>query len=148
MNWTAVQEGDAILPLDAQVDLAGVVKYLGATWNFTRIFFDRDYAQRQGLPDTIVPGPLKLSLLSRMLIDWLEGAGEIRSIRCAYRRTDIPGLLRCRGLVLRSYEQSGERRLDCQLWIENDSGRRSASGAATVVCYLTPRPPSLERKGE
>lgn len=133
LDWASVREGDAIAPLDVEVTLTEVVKYLGATWNFVRIFYDPEFARMQGLEGTIVPGPLKISLLSRMLIEWLGDAGEIRSIRCAHRRPDRPGMLRCRGAVLRRYEEGDARLLDCQVWIENDAGERSVTGAATLI---------------
>jgi hypothetical protein len=133
LDWQRLREGDAVASLDHEVSLTEVVKFIGATWSFVRIFYDPDFARAQGLEGTIVPGPLKLALLCRMLSEWLGDAGEIRSIRCANRRPDRPGLLRCRGTILRRYEAAGETLLDCQIWIENDAGERSVTGAATLL---------------
>lgn len=133
--WEGANEGAAVPPLLAQAGLTEVVKYIGATWSFVPIFYDPEAARAQGLGGTIVPGPMKLALLSKMLSDWLGDAGLLRSIRCAHRRLDRPGLLRCQGAVLRRYEHDGERLLDLEIWIENERGERSGVGGATVALF-------------
>jgi len=103
LTWEMAREGGEVAPLDVEVSLTEVVRFLGATWNFVRIFYEPVFARAQGLEGTIIPGPLKLSLLSRTLGEWLGGAGEVRTIRRACRLPDRPGLPRCRGTVLRRY---------------------------------------------
>ncbi len=124
-------EGEPLPPLVLRPTLAQVVRYCGLTWNFTPIFFDPEEARRAGLPGTIVPGPLKLALLTRYLA-WLGGPDAIvRSVRAAHRRPDLTGTpITLRGTVSRIAEEDGARVVECEVWIENAAGERSAIGSA------------------
>ncbi len=128
-----VHEGDRLPPLAKRFALINVVKWSGATWTFVPIFYDRDLARAQGLPDTLIPGPMKLALFNLLLRQWAGPEVRLRSVRAAYRRPDTPNLpLACHGMVtaVRPGEASGE--VDLELWIENVQGERTVSGAATI----------------
>ncbi|HEY7293473.1 MAG TPA: hypothetical protein VH916_00475 [Dehalococcoidia bacterium] len=132
-----VHEGDRLPPLEKEFGLINVVKWSGATWTFVPIFYDRDLARAQGLPDTLIPGPMKLALFSLLLRQWAGPDVRVRGVRAAYRRPDTPNLpLACHGLVtaVRPGAASGE--VDLELWIENARGERSVSGAATIELPL------------
>lgn len=128
-----VHEGDRLPPLEKRFALIDVVKWSGATWTFVPIFYDRDLALAQGLPDTLIPGPMKLALFNLALLQWAGPDVHVRRLRAAYRRPDTPRVpLVCTGLVtaVRPGEPYGE--VDLELWVENASGERTVSGAATV----------------
>ncbi|MHB8574263.1 MAG: hotdog family protein [Dehalococcoidia bacterium] len=128
-----VVEGEALPVLTKQPDLVEVVKWSGATWTFVPIFYDRDLAMSQGLPDTLIPGPMKLAFLHLLLDRWSGSNGFIRSIRCSYRRPDGPKRrLTCHGVVTHTHIEADRGLVDVELWIENDRGERTASGAATL----------------
>ncbi len=128
-----VHEGDALPPLEKRFGLIDVVKWSGATWTFVPIFYDRDLAQAQGLPDTLIPGPMKLALFNLALRQWAGPELRVRRIRAAYRRPDTPNVpMVCTGVVtaVRPGEPYGE--VDLELWVENARGERSVTGAATI----------------
>ncbi len=128
-----VHEGDALPPLEKRFTLIDVVKWSGATWTFVPIFYDRDLAQAQGLPDTLIPGPMKLALFNLALRQWAGADLRVRQIRAAYRRPDTPNVpMVCTGVVtaVRPGEPYGE--VDLELWVENARGERSVTGAATI----------------
>jgi len=128
-----VHEGDRVPPFEKRFGLIDVVKWSGATWTFVPIFYDRDLALAQGLPDTLIPGPMKLALFSLALRQWAGPDVRVRRVRAAYRRPDTPKVpLVCTGLVtaVRPGEPFGE--VDLELWVENARGERTVSGAATV----------------
>lgn len=111
-----------------------VVRYCGLTWNFVPIFYDPAAAYRAGLPGTIVPGPLKLALLTRYLQLLAGPAGSVSAVRCVYRRPDRTGApLAVRGVVTRVVEEGERRRVECELWTETTAGERSVSGFAVLV---------------
>ncbi|HLZ70958.1 MAG TPA: hypothetical protein VKV26_13735 [Dehalococcoidia bacterium] len=132
-----VHEGDRLPPLEKRFELIDVVKWSGATWTFVPIFYDRDLARAQGLPDTLIPGPMKLALFNLLLRQWAGPQVRVRNVRAAYRRPDTPNLpLACHGLVtaVRRGENAGE--VDLELWVENVRGERSVTGAATIELPL------------
>jgi acyl dehydratase len=128
-----VHEGDSLPPLEKRPSLLDVVKWSGATWTFVPIFYDRDLARRQGLPDSLIPGPMKLAFLNLLLMRWAGPGARIRSLRVAYRRPDTPNQpLFCNGVVTRTARGQSGGLVDLELWIENSRGERTVSGAATV----------------
>lgn len=127
-------EGDPITARVHTPTLGQVVRYCGAAWTFVPIFYDRTAAHAAGLPDSIIPAPLKLSLLSETVRAWLGPYGTLRMIRAAHRRPDTPGrTLRLCGQVMGVHAADGGRQLSLELWIENDQGVRSTMGAAVVT---------------
>ena len=133
-------EGEPLPPAVVRPSLTQVVRYCGLTWNFVPIFYDPEAALRAGLPGTIVPGPLKLALLTRYLAALTGPNGFVRAVRCAHRRPDRTGHpLTLRGAVSQITDEDGFRRAACEVWTENAGGERSVIGSATVA--LTPRPP-------
>lgn len=126
-------EGEPITPRVVTPTLSQVVRFCGATWSFVPIFYDPDAARAVGLPGTIIPGPLKLSLVAETVRAWVEPHGSLVSVRAAHRRPDTPGrLLRLCGVVSGVEHRPAGRRLSCDLWIENALGERSTVGAAVV----------------
>lgn len=127
-------EGDALPETVIRPGIGQVVRYAALTWNFVPFFFDAEAARRAGLPGTIVPGPLKLALLTQYL-DWVAGPdGAVRSVRCAHRRPDPTGRpLTIRGVVSRAEDGAEGRTLDCEVWMENERGERSVVSSATIV---------------
>ncbi|HZU76675.1 MAG TPA: hypothetical protein VFA70_07915 [Dehalococcoidia bacterium] len=128
-----VREGDSLPPLERTPEMLNVVQWSGATWTFVPIFYDRDLAQAQGLPDTLVPGPMKLALFAVLLQRWAGAEAEVRALRATYRRPDVPRRpLRFLGTVTRTQRADGEGLVDVELWTEDARGERTVAGAATV----------------
>ena len=127
------QEGDPLTARLLTPTLEQVVRYMAVTWNITPIFFDAEAARAAGLPGTLIPGPLKLALLAEAVLAWAGPGALLESIRAAHRRPDTPGRpLLFGGSVMRARQIDGGRRLECEVWIQNAAGERSAVGAATV----------------
>jgi len=134
-----VREGEALPRLAKRPGLLNVVKWSGATWTFVPIFYDRDLARAQGLPDSLIPGPMKLAFLNLLLQRWGGPGARIRAVRAAYRRPDTPNQpITCQGVVTarRATDSGGE--VDVELWIENVRGERTVTGAATVALPARP----------
>lgn len=133
MTGAPVAEGDELEPLELRPDLEQVIKFCGLSWAFPRFFYDIDAARAQGMPGTLVPGPLKLGLLYRAVHEWLDGRGWVCQVRAAHRRPDITGRpLSIQGHVARVFEERGKTRADIELAIVNEEGQPSVRGFAVV----------------
>jgi len=84
----AVTEGEELPALELTPDLGQVIRFCGLTWVFPAFFYDVEAARAQGMPGTLLPGPLKLGLIYRAIDDWLGDRGFIRHVRAAHRRPD------------------------------------------------------------
>ncbi len=132
----SVREGDAITPLQLTPDLRQVIRFCGMTWNFPAFFYDIEAARAQGMPGTLVPGPLKLGLIYRAVAEWLGDAGFVRHVRAAHRRPDITNRpMTILGQIARVYEEAGRRRADIDVTIQNEQGEPSVRGFAVVEFF-------------
>jgi hypothetical protein len=124
--------GDGLPGRTLTAGTARVVRYMGAAWVFERFFYDDAVARAAGLPGAIVPGPLKLGLMTQWLEEIAGDGGFLRSLRAAYRRPDTHDLALTFGGMVTDVEQTDEgRRLTCEVWIERE-GARSLAGLASV----------------
>ena len=126
--------GDQLIARTLTPGTERVVRYMGAAWVFERFFYDGEVARAAGLPGAIVPGPLKVGLLSQWLQELAGEDGFLHSLRVAYRRPDTHDLpLTFSGVVTDAGEaEDGLRRLTCEVWIERQ-GERSVAGVASVT---------------
>lgn len=130
-GWPA--EGEEFGPLELVPTLGQVIRYCALQWAFPPFFYDEAAARAQGMPGTLVPGPLKVGLLYRAVEEWLDGRGWVRQVRAAHRRPDLTNRpITIVGRVARVYEEDGGRRADLELAVINEEGQPSVRGFAVV----------------
>jgi acyl dehydratase len=133
LNLSTLSEGDEIAALELQPGLGQVIRYCALNWAFPDFFFDPEAAKRQGMPGTIIPGPLKVGLIFRAVDEWLGDAGFVRQVRAAHRRPDLTNRpITIVGRVARLYEEDGGRRADLEMAVINEDGQPSVRGFAVV----------------
>ena len=131
--WEDVDEGSQIPPLVKHPTTRQLVRYAGVSGDFYEIHYDNDFAKSTGLSGVILHGALKSAFLGQMLTDWIGPNGTLRKLGCQYRGMDEPGVaLTCSGVVTKKYASEGRRLLDCDVWVEDEQGRRFTPGRATV----------------
>ena len=127
-----VAVGSELPPLVKHSSSVQLFMFSAITWNPHRIHYDADFARdTEGLPGTIVHGPLLGCFLSQLVTDWLRSDGKLKKLSWSNRLPAQPGdVLTCRGKVTAKHQDS--RLVDCDLWIENQRGERVVRGKATV----------------
>lgn len=107
--------------------------FSAVTWNPHRIHYDKDWAQYEGHQDIVVHGPLHGAFLSQLVTDWIGEKGRLRRFGYSNRASAFPGdTLTCKGTVLGKRVADGKHLIDCEIWIENQSGDKLTPGTATV----------------
>ncbi len=133
LDPAAVKERDALPVLHLPPDLGQVIRYCALQWAFPAFFYDAEAAKAQGMPGTLVPGPLKVGLIYRAVDEWLGDAGWVCQVRAAHRRPDLTNRpIDVVGRVARVYDENGSRRADLELAIINEQGEPSVRGFAVV----------------
>ncbi len=84
-----VSEGREVTTLTQHCDSQRLVYWAAGSGDFYQIHYDKDFAQRTGLPDRIVHGALKHALLGRMLHEWVGTEGSVKRVACQYRGMDM-----------------------------------------------------------
>ena len=128
-----ISEGMTIPVLLKNPTARQLVQYAGASGDFYEIHYDKEYACNNELPGTILHGALKNAFLGQLVTDWIGTGGDLKKLSCQYRGMDQPGTkLYCKGKVVRKYIDKNENLVDCEIWIENEQGKKNTPGKATV----------------
>lgn len=91
--------------------------------------FDDDNEPRPGFDRPIVPGPMSLAVMARVVTDWMGPRGTLRSIDVDYRRP-VYRDDRLRVIALVTDVDDATANLD--VYFENDRGERPLQGIAVV----------------
>ncbi len=128
-----IEVGATIPPLIKKITTRQLVKWAGASQDFVEIHYDKDVALARKLPGVIVHGRLKAAFLGQMLTDWIGEYGDLVKFSCQYKGMDEPGYtLTCTGRITSKRTEGGQNLVDCEVWIENDKGKITTTGTATV----------------
>ena len=110
-----------------------LVMWAGVTLEFYEIHYDKDFATSKGLPGVIVQGMLMLSFLGQMVTDWIGDWGTLKKLGTSYRAFVLPDQdVTCKGTVTRKYIENGENYVNCEIWLENETGEKPVMGEAVV----------------
>ena len=129
-TFETIEPGDEIAPVTIELAPDFVRRHaLAMDMNAPR-FTDEAGAREEGLPGQITPGNMSLGLLSRALLGWLPGA-RIERIGTTFRGLARAGIAaRIQAMITEKDEAT--RRVECDVWMENEDGDRVVIGTATL----------------
>lgn len=105
-----------------------------------RVHWDNDFAREVGVPGAYDFGPERISWLSHLLTDWIGDHGFLRKLNAQVRGHNLVGdTTWCRGRVTAKRVADGRALVDCEVWGENQRGKKTVIGTAVV---------DLPRKGD
>lgn len=97
---TGVVVGAEVPALTRTIELADMVAYAGATWDWHRLHYDRDWLAAHGRSEPVVDGQLFGALLAEALQDWLGPRAVLRQLHFRFRELVLAGeTVRCTGRV-------------------------------------------------
>ncbi len=92
--------GDPAPTLEKTVTTADLIAYAGATWDWHRIHYDREFVAEKRLPGPIVDGQVYGAWFVQLLQDWLGPACFVQTLEFSFRNLMFAGeTLRCEGTV-------------------------------------------------
>ncbi len=129
-----ISQGREVTTLTQHCDSQRLVYWAAGSGDFYQIHYDKDFAQRTGLPDRIVHGALKHALLGRMLHEWVGAEGSVKRVACQYRGMDaVDKDVICKGVITGKRSENGENLVDLEIWTETSEGQKTTPGTATVA---------------
>jgi acyl dehydratase len=130
-----IAEGMNVPPFErGVVEMPDIIRFTTSIENHEYLHQDYKWCVEHGYPDVLVNGPLKNSMLSVMLTNWIGEGGFLKKLGCQHRGMDIPGnTLTATGTVTRKYEQDGLGYVDLDVKVENQRGEATCIGTATVI---------------
>jgi acyl dehydratase len=138
-RFADVYVGMAIAELRKDATVRTLVQFAGATGDFYEIHYDRESAERAGLPDVILQGYLKKSYLAEAVVSWAGGPQRLRRLSAQYRGVDTPSRdgwpqsFTVRGTVTRMWEEGDEKLVELSLEGFDGGGRLTTPGRAVVA---------------
>ncbi len=109
-----------------------LVKYAGASGDYNLIHTDDETARTVGLDGVIAHGMLSMAFLGEYLC-WLAGPESVRRLSVRFVEMVRPGdNLTCRGRVKERTTGNAGRRLQLEVWAENQRAVRVTVGEAEV----------------
>ena len=109
-----------------------LVKYAGASGDYNLIHTDDETARSVGLEGVIAHGMLSMAFLGEYLC-WLAGPESVRRLSVRFNEMVRPGdTLTCRGRVKGDTSVGSGRRLELEVWAENQRAERVTVGEAEV----------------
>ena len=128
-----VSEGQEIPKLVQNCDSQRLVLWAAGSGDYYQIHYDKDFAQKTGLPERITHGALKHALLGRLLDEWAGDEGRVRRVACSYRGMDmIDKDIICRGVITGVHQENGSNVVDLDVWTEDPDGNKTTPGTASV----------------
>ena len=77
-----VQIGEELPVLRKDINLARMMAYGAATWDFIRIHYDADYVRQQGFDNPFVDGQMLGGYLAQHVQDWAGADAFLRRWQC------------------------------------------------------------------
>ena len=126
--------GEELPPLRKEIKVARMMAYGAATWDFIRIHYDADYARQLGFTGPFVDGQMLGGFLAQQVQDWAGPDAFLRKLGFRNRVMVYPGdVVTCHGMVSGVKLEGDEGLVECELWIENQSGEKVVQPANALV---------------
>lgn len=131
-----VDEGMELPPKSwGPIDTVDLVRFCSAVDNYGKLHQDYYWCTQNGFEDVLISGPMKQAFLCSWLDEFAGDGGFLKKISVQHRGMDYADrrLLTAKGKVTSKYEQDGLGFVECDIRMENDQGRTTCPGRATVI---------------
>jgi acyl dehydratase len=128
------QVGDEIPPFERATGLASWNRFAAVNYEFVPIHMDDEAGQAAGYPSAFGMGSLQWSYLHNVLREWLGEDGRILRLACQFRAPNIKGqTVTTRGVIREIHEIDAGKKVELDVWTEDQEGKQLAPGSATVL---------------
>ncbi len=133
-KFAEVVEGQEIPVLATEVDRLGLVKYAGASDDYTYVHWDHPRMIAEGYPDVVVHGWLTFAFMCRAVTEWAPAeVADVRAYSVRYRRPTFPGAVTCGGRVTARRREGGVELVDLDLWSRDADGQITTTATMTLA---------------
>jgi acyl dehydratase len=128
-----VEVGAELPSLTRTQSLKAFVRYAWGSNDLAEGHYDHKRAMTSDLGEVFAQGALTAGYIGQMLSDWYTPDGFMKKFSVQYRQPTIPGdVLTTGGVVTRKYQENGEHLVECDVWAENQEGRKVTVAQAIV----------------
>jgi acyl dehydratase len=128
-----VMEGCELPSLSRLQTQKRFVRYAQASNDLSDIHYDYKLMRSRGMPDVIGQGALSAAYIANMVTNWCTPDGFLKKLSVQYRHYSFPGdVLTTKGVVTSKLQEHGDNLVACDVWAENQYGRKVTIGQAVV----------------
>lgn len=128
-----VSEGFLLTPLKRLQTQKRFVRYAQASNDLSEIHYNYTLVRERGMPDVVGQGALTSGYIGSMVTNWCTPNGVLKNLKVQYRHFTLPGdVVTTGGVVTGTREVDGEHLVNCDVWAENQHGRKVTLGTAVV----------------
>ena len=131
---TSLVVGDALPELvHDPIERETLARFAAASYDFSLLHLDPDYARAAGMPDVFAHGMLSMAYLAQLLTRWMPQA-QICEWHVRFTAlTHLNAVVHCRGTVIERFDHDGEARLRVALLAVTGDGVVTVAGTAVVA---------------
>jgi acyl dehydratase len=142
--------GDQLPPLSKLITTSMLVRYAGASRDFSQLHYDQEWAKANNMWGGIIAhGMVKATFTAQLLTDWAGHSGIVRELKCFYRGPDKPGdTVTVQGRIVNKLERDGEHLVEVDTEVVGTEERITTPGHGVVALPSRDHPeerPSLAR---
>ncbi len=132
-KWDELTEGAEREITMGPLTRTDFVRFAGANGDFNPNHHDDTYAVSSGFPTSFAQGMLQGGYVGKILSEWV-GPGALRTFRIRFSTQAWPGdMVICKAMVVRRYEEDGERRVEIEAEAVNQDGASLIKAHATAA---------------
>ena len=133
-RFSDLREGSEPAPLViGPVTRTDFVRYQGASGDMNPIHHDETFARAAGYDAPLAVGMFQAGVLATWATNWL-GPANVRKTKVRWKEQVWPGdTLTCSGKIVRTYEESGEKKVDLDLVCVRQNGGVAVQAWMTFV---------------
>ena len=129
-----IEIGQELPSLEKHIDSVSMMMYGAATWDFHKYHHDKDYANSKGMKGPILDGQQMGGFLTQQVLDWAGIDSTLKRLAFRYTGFVFAGdHLTCKGRVADKRKEKEETLVECELWIENQEGKRVLDRGKAVL---------------
>jgi acyl dehydratase len=138
-GWTVPSVGAVVPPLTRTIELADMVAYAGATWDWHRLHYDPAYLAEKQVPKPVVDGQVFGALLAEAVLDWLGPEAFLAELSFRFRALVFAGeTVQCDGSV--TSVEDGRVGVDLRVVVVGVDGSELRVAAAPCAAVVVRRP--------
>jgi acyl dehydratase len=144
--WEDVEVGEEMTPLEKGIltmteiyrfglFVSPSLRRIESRREIVEVGFEREKSQkRAGLENASDYGPQRICWVGQFLTDWMGDDGTLKKFSVQIRYPNIIGDINVvKGKLTNKYISNGEHLVDCEMWVENQTGLITAPGKATIA---------------
>jgi acyl dehydratase len=133
-SFEKIQAGDNVPQFERVIDTEQLVRYAGASGDFSRQHWDHEYMVNQGFPGVIVHGWLTFAIMCEAVARWIPPeVATVTDFTVRYHRPHFPGPIRCGGRVVSTTDDESGRHASLTLWARDGDGMDTATASVTLT---------------